>query len=151
MQLFCFNAEQRFQLSHAFRIHLAAHHKAELAVLLGRDSIHNPFLGNFLEFQARVTMVHSTHQQKYSFLMVLAERPITIIRNLTAIRNAGGWVGVAELLRRLEAVLIDLQRPDLRLQSSSGNPEFGSSARRSENPSLSYAQGRLNHLFFLDN
>src|SRR5882757_5737070 len=48
-----------------------------------------------------------------------------------------------------EAVLVDLQRPDLRLQCGAWHTEPGSRAEGSVHPSSAFAQRSLNDFFFL--
>src|SRR5580658_1006391 len=49
----------------------------------------------------------------------------------------------------LEALLVDLQHSDLRLQGRSGHTESGGSSRLPGHPSFAFPEGRLNHLFLL--
>src|SRR5882672_1157495 len=62
-----------------------------------------------------------------------------------------GAKGLAALrgIASFEAILVDLQRSDLMLQSGSWYAEFGSCAGRSVHPSSAFAQRSLNGCFLL--
>src|SRR5882757_4013058 len=47
------------------------------------------------------------------------------------------------MLARLKAILVDLERLDLRLHRGSRNTQFGSCARGPVHPSSAFAEGRL--------
>ena len=78
-----------------------------------------------------------------SQLAKAVQNPVVKLSRVTYERGLAVLRGIYSF----EATLVNLQRPDFRLESGSRDTELGSRTGRSVHPSSAFAQGSLNDLF----